>query len=637
MFRMVCVLLTLIAVVVGTECVVIGDDSRTIKRNTAGEQRIALVIGNGRYKTKPLKNPENDAGDIAATLERLGFAVQLELNADKRGMEDAIRTFGKKLQGGGVGLFYFAGHGLQVEGNNYLVPTGGVIESEADVPYEAVRADRVLEQMKRAGNRLNMVFLDACRDNPFESGFRSSAGKGLVQMKAAKGSLIAYATAPGSVAADGGKGRNGLYTRYLLEYLSQSGLTVEEMLKKVRLAVSRETGDKQIPWESSSLIGDFYFNSGDKVSQNNDTVPVPSKEKKPAYSVNADEELWRAVNESGKLSDYEYFLKEYPNSPFVRTAKFKARKLREEVEKSSLTVKLEPAEALVRILNIKDRYQPGMRLQPGRYEVEVSAEGYATKTDWVELPASDDVSVEIALKSLGPKQGDTYTDPTTGMEFVYVEGGCYQMGDTFGDGDDDEKPVHEVCVDDFYMGRYEVTQGEYRKIIGDNPSYFKKGDNYPVEKVSWDDARNFISKLNGKSSRTYRLPTEAEWEYAARSGGKNEKYSGGNDVGSVAWYNSNSDSTTHSVGRKSANGLGLYDMSGNVWEWCGDWYGENYYGTGLRDNPAGPLSGGLRVYRGGSWNYLPRYVRSGVRSRNSPLIHYSNLGFRLVLQADSVR
>jgi formylglycine-generating enzyme required for sulfatase activity len=199
-------------------------------------------------------------------------------------------------------------------------------------------------------------------------------------------------------------------------------------------------------------------------------------------------------------------------------------------------------------------------------------------------------------------------EPATGMELVFVEGGCYQMGDTFGDGKSDEKPVHEVCVDDFYIGKYEVTQGQWEAIMGrDKYSKFfnECGDNCPVVNVSWSDIQNFINRLNEKTGKKYRLPTEAEWEYAARSGGKNEKWAGTSnelEVGDYTWYDKNSGSKTHPVGQKKPNGLGIYDMSGNVWEWLNDWYDENYYKNSPKDNPNGPSSGTPRVLRGGSWD-----------------------------------
>lgn len=230
--------------------------------------------------------------------------------------------------------------------------------------------------------------------------------------------------------------------------------------------------------------------------------------------------------------------------------------------------------------------------------------------------------------------GGAFADAVTGMQFVFVKGGCFQMGDTFGGGEADEKPVHEVCVSDFNLGKYEVTQGQWREVMGSNPSHFTNcGDNCPVEKVSWNDVQDFISRLNSRSGKKYRLPTEAEWEYAARSGGKSEKWSGTSSessLGDYAWYSSNSGSKTHSVGQKLPNGLGLHDMSGNVWEWCNDWYGN--YNSSDRDDPSGPSSGSYRVLRGGSW-YDPGFVRAADRDWNNPGNRNNDSGFRVALPA----
>jgi len=236
-----------------------------------------------------------------------------------------------------------------------------------------------------------------------------------------------------------------------------------------------------------------------------------------------------------------------------------------------------------------------------------------------------------------PRQGETYRDPTTGMEFIFVKGGCFEMGDTFGDGDNDEKPPHEVCVGNFYMGKYEVTQGQWERIMGSNPSYFKSGSNYPVEQVSWNDVQEFIRRLNQQSGKRFRLPTEAEWEYAARSGGKREKWSGTSseyELGEYAWYNKNSGGRPNPVGQKRPNGLGLYDMSGNVWEWCQDWYDEDYYSRRVRDNPKGPDSGSSRALRGGSWLYYPVSIRVSFRGRYVPSNRNNYFGFRLILSSD---
>ena len=221
------------------------------------ERRVALVIGNGSYPSAPLKNPVNDAKDMAVSLQRLGFEVVLLTNANQQQMDSSVREFGIKLRQGGAGLFYYAGHGLQVGGENYLVPVNANIQSESDVRFTCLPAGMILGKMEDARNDLNIIILDACRNNPFARSFRSSE-QGLAKMDAPTGSLISYATAPGSVAADG-QGRNGLFTQHLLRNMGTPSLSVEEMFKRVRQSVVAETNRKQVPWEASSLIGQFYF------------------------------------------------------------------------------------------------------------------------------------------------------------------------------------------------------------------------------------------------------------------------------------------------------------------------------------------------------------------------------------------
>jgi mannose/fructose/N-acetylgalactosamine-specific phosphotransferase system component IIB len=220
-------------------------------------RRTALVFGNAAYTMAPLRNPGNDAVDMAAKLENLGFKVMLHLDATRRQMEDAVEAFSRELRQGGVGLMYYAGHGVQVDGQNYLIPLDARLEQAVDVKYQTIPAGWIIERMENAGNELNIVVLDACRDNPFSRSWRSIY-RGLAGIQAARGTLIAYATEPGGVAQDGSD-RNGIYTKYLLEYIAEPGWTVERVFKQVRIAVVNETRGKQIPWESSSLLGDFYF------------------------------------------------------------------------------------------------------------------------------------------------------------------------------------------------------------------------------------------------------------------------------------------------------------------------------------------------------------------------------------------
>ena len=233
------------------------------------------------------------------------------------------------------------------------------------------------------------------------------------------------------------------------------------------------------------------------------------------------------------------------------------------------------------------------------------------------------------------------------MHMIKVNGGSFFMGDTFGGGCSDERPTHQVTLSPFWIGKYEVTQREWREVMGNNPSHFQ-GDDRPVEQVSWYDAIDYCNKRSIKEGLTpcytrngdtvtcnwqangYRLPTEAEWEYAARggSGTRDMKYSGSDSVDDVAWYDGNSGSTTHPVGRKRPNVLGLYDMSGNVWEWCWDCYG--LYSSHAKTAPLGASSRSGRVYRGGGWNFSTAGARIAYRNFGSPGFCYNNIGFRVV-------
>ena len=241
--------------------------------------------------------------------------------------------------------------------------------------------------------------------------------------------------------------------------------------------------------------------------------------------------------------------------------------------------------------------------------------------------------VESDTRTFETNNPNTFTVNGVIFEMVYVEGGTFDMGATTEQGSDaesDEKPVHSVTLDGYYIGKCEVTQELWEAVMGSNPSN-SMGAQKPVESVSWNDCQNFIKKLNSLTGRTFRLPTEAEWEYAARGGNKSRhyKYSGSGNIGYVAWYYKNSGSTTHAVGTQTANELGIYDMSGNVCEWCSDWYGG--YSAGSQTNPQGPSSGSARVLRGGSWSDYARYCRVSYRYCGDPYDSYDGGGLRLVL------
>ena len=285
----------------------------------------------------------------------------------------------------------------------------------------------------------------------------------------------------------------------------------------------------------------------------------------------------------------------------------------------------------------------------GNHQVEVRKDGYTTDKKSVTISEGQTMSISGTLASNTAFSSNGYASSSSvssggneisipvkngiTIDMVKVEAGTFMMGATseMQNPFDDEKPVHQVILtNNYYMGKYEVTQALWQEVMGSNPSYFK-GDDLPVEQVSWDDCQEFIGKLNSMTGRKFRLPTEAEWEYAARGGKKSRGYqfSGSSNISDVAWYTDNSGSKTHPVGMKQSNELGLYDMTGNVWEWCQDWYGS--YVSSSQTNPTGDVSGPRRVGRGGSWYYNARFCRSSFRYRDDPDRRIYFLGLRLVL------
>ena len=345
-------------------------------------------------------------------------------------------------------------------------------------------------------------------------------------------------------------------------------------------------------------------------------------------------------------------------------------------QNQSLIIKYSPSTATVLVDNKMVRGSNGVAkttLPVGQHSFVVFCDGYESEEGTVKLKASAPSNLQITLtketieessvnetsqrsqKRVNQQAEVNLSQPTitnqvtssvasnsntisisvkdgVSIDMVKVEAGTFMMGATSEmDLDIGEKPVHQVTLtNDYYMGKYEVTQALWQAVMGSNPSNFK-GDNLPVEEVSWNDCQEFISKLNSLTGRKFRLPTEAEWEYAARGGKKSRsyQYSGSSNISDVAWYDGNSVNKTHPVGTKQANELGIYDMTGNVWEWCSDWYG--FYSSSSQTNPTGADSGSSRVFRGGSWYGNARYCRLSFRDCTPPDCRGYNLGLRLAL------
>ena len=283
---------------------------------TATAPRVALLIGNSAYQSGPLANPVNDAREMAKVLSALGFDVTLRENSNLRDLKQAVRSFAAKIRQGGTGLFYFAGHGVQSKGRNYLIPVDADIAQEYELEDQALDANLVLGAMDEAQNAVNIMILDACRNNPFTRSFRS-ASRGLAQMDAPRGSFIAYATAPGSVASDGSDG-NGTYTKHLLRNLQQGDSDISKVFSRVRAGVAQETGNQQIPWESTSMVGDFYFNPVHAVSQ---TAAISANASPPVSPLALEIAYWQSVEKSDTEAALRSYLSRYPEGQFAELAK----------------------------------------------------------------------------------------------------------------------------------------------------------------------------------------------------------------------------------------------------------------------------------------------------------------------------
>jgi hypothetical protein len=478
--------------------------------------RIALVIGNANYSgQRELHNTLYDAADMADAFEKLGFDVILEKNTTMREMDKAVVRFLARIKKDDLAFFYFSGHGMAVDEENYLLPVDFSPDPQQSMDQLAYRASKIRDEMDRSGAQLRVMVLDACRNNPYAKG-KGDEGLKTMGSRQAEGTLIAFATNDGNVARET-DGRNSLYTGYLLEALRDPKSDLERLLHNVAVQVYDASGKRQFPYLHGSVAGEFYFKDP------------------PAPSGDAAREAWNLVKDSGRRDLLEGFLKEYGSSEYAGLARIKIQ----------------------------------------------------------------------ALGAGGPARGEERVNPKDGLTYVWIPPGKFRMGCSEGDTecDDDEKPAHEVEIaKGFWLGESEVTQAAYQKVVGKNPSYHK-GVDLPVEQVNWNEAVSYCRAIGG------RLPTEAEWEYAARAGSSGARYG---DVDRIAWTDANSGGNTHSVKHKDPNAWGLYDMLGNVWEWVEDVY-------------PGTQS---RTLRGGSFNLSPRDARSSNRGRSVPGVHNDDLGFR---------
>ena len=539
-----------------------------------GENRVALVLGNSAYKSAPLRNPTNDAKDMAAKLKGMGFTVVERNNLTVKQIGSTLREFRSKLTPGSVALVFYAGHGLQIKGENYFPTVDAEIAGEEDVPNQSLSMRQIMDVLGDAKTRLNLVFLDACRNNPYARSFRSSSD-GLSKVNAPSGTLISFATRPGSVAADG-TGRNGLYTGALLASMDSRGEPIEQVLKRVVTSVKASSKNQQEPWMEGSIEGEFCFGN---------CMTTTAAQ----ISVSDDRALWDSVKDSRDMQDLQAYVNKFPRGLFAEVAGNRIKAI-EQIGASQAVAAAQPPTRPV-------------LSQPG-----------ATLKDCDDCP-------ELLVIPAGTFLMGTKDDPFASLRPVK-----------------DEQPQHSVSIRSFLIGKFEVTQEEWYSVMGTVPSSVR-GRKLPVDRVSWDDAQEFVRKLSQKTGKQYRLPSEAEWEYAARAGSKKE-FSFGDDadpfgvdvgqLGRYSWFALNSGKKIHPVGEKLPNRFGLYDIHGNVWELMQDCWNQNYFGA-PNDGAAWEIGDcSLRVARGGSVDGGAELLRTAYRTVYSASVKNPNVGFRIV-------
>ncbi len=579
------------------------------------ERRVALVVGNADYVRAPLVNPVNDAADLAAALRRLGFEVLERRNRNADDLRRDLAEFQDKLGPGAVGLFYFAGHGMQAGrgGKNYLLPVGMDYRRERDVELFGLDAGTVLARMEESGASLNIVILDACRDSPLPPEGRTTVSRGLGRMEAPSGSLVAFATAPGSTADENRAGRNGLYTQYLLRAIEAPGLRLEDVFQQVRRDVERASNRRQSPEEISKLTSPFFFRPAglSVVPAMAPPLPVPPAAEGGGFSL---ADLEREAQVRRQWVEWQQRMQ----ADFDRTVGFQeAPDLR--------------AQAWQRFLGAwKDdnptsgdderlREQAQQRLAAAQRELQQQRLAMASP------PATAGTAGGSNTITLG----QTFKDCAECPEMVVIPAGRFLMGSPPGEAGREavEGPQRWVNVPRFAMGKFEVTQGEWLAVMGSNPSSNRCGVNCPVENVSWNDAQEYLRRLRQRTGQNYRLPSEAEWEYAARAGTTTAYFWGDRFDSERA----NGGNRTVPVGRYPANAFGLHDMHGNVFEWVQD-IRSDYYINAPIDGSAAIGYGDQRVIRGITvrGEYPPNpIIRSASRYKASPDFLFEHLGFRV--------
>ena len=679
--------------------------------------RVALVVGNGAYThAGRLPNPANDASDVAAALRRLGFEVTIARDAGRTALNEALRVFTRRSANADVALVFYAGHAMEMDGVNYLLPVDARVERDTDVRYETVTLDDVLASTSGAG--LRVVILDACRNNPLARSIqrtvstRSVSNGSLGDLNEdllGDETLVAYSAAAGTTAADG-EGRNSPYTAALLAHLEEP-VDIGLMFRRVRAQVLSATNRRQRPHEYGSLLREHYLSVSGGGASTATVVPAgpagaAATARGPAEAgpaaviaggssaVLAQQEtvFWQSIVNSTSRADFEAYLARWPAGVYAPLAQGRLAAL-EAAAGRAAPVSASAAPDPPRVV------PPPAAVDPPRAEsVPPPAVPDPPRVEFIPPPAAPDPPrvepvpppVEPAPPPAAPDPprvepaaarpdpatlapGARFRDCDGCPELVVVPAGTFRMGSTRGQAD--ERPVHEARLDAFALGRYEVTRGEYQAFViatghrsagcslvdgGGRLAWnrgaswrrpgFEQEDDHPAVCVSWTDAQAYVRWLSEETGARYGLPSEAEWEYGARANTAGERYWDG-AAGPQCDYANAGDrallrgvggwplpvvncadgaARTAPVGSYGANGFGLHDVLGNVWEWTADCWHDDYRGA-PSDGSAWTRRGdcGRRVLRGGSWETVPAGLRSANRFRNGDNRGAAMVGFRV--------
>ncbi len=603
-----------------------------------GGRRIALVIGNSDRGALAPRNAINDARSMGALLASLGFEVSVLTDGTPQQMQQALTAFHARLAGGGVGLFYFAGHGLQVGNETILVPAGVDGRSPAALLVNGIDLRNVLAAMSAPrADKTNLVILDTCLQNPFHSADTKAPDLTLPEQ-----TFIAYATAPGGFAADGTG--HGVYTRALLRALSHvPERDIDAMMHDVERTVRADTGDQQRPWAVSSLGRGFrfaHYPGGDVTSAELAGTAIVSMRSRGIMPKDSSEQyeltFWDSIKNSNYASDYEAYLKAYPNGRFAALAKARIERL--QAAASAPAPGAAPPAPPASPKAQAAASQPAHAVAPSQPAPEHQHAASAMVATPAPAPAPVAATPKAPDKSAAnvPAAGES-KDCAACPVMISLPAGSFTMGSNA--GDISERPPHHVTIGaPFAIGKYAVTVEQWNACVAVNacPKLSSENGpdkNVPARDLSWDDVQQYIKWLGKVTGKPYRLPTEAEWEYAARGGtatpywwGQQMRKGNTNCKGcGDPWH----EERPENVGTFAANPYGLYDMGGNVWQWVSDCWHSSYKDAPA-DGHAWDANGcDMRVIRGGSWREGADYMLVSTRFKYSESVRQSQNGFRV--------